>query len=113
LAGIVDLPYGAPSHDSFSRLFRILDPNELAEMFIRFAKLLREGLGLDAAKEIVAIDGKRLRRGYERGRSCVLPLMVSVWDADTRLSLATLGAPGGDEVAATLAVLKSVVLKGS
>jgi predicted transposase YbfD/YdcC len=113
LSKIVDLPHGVPSHDCFSRLFGVLDPNELAEAFTRFAKLLREGLGLDAAKGVVAVDGKRLRRGYERGRSCIPPLMVSVWDADTRLSLATLGAPGGDEVAATLAVLKSVVLKGA
>jgi predicted transposase YbfD/YdcC len=113
LAGIVDLAHGAPSHDCFSRLFQVLDPDELAEAFIRFAKLLREGLGLDAGRGVVAVDGKRLRRGYERGRSCMPPLMVSVWDADTRLSLATLAAPGGDEVAATLAVLKSGVLKGS
>jgi predicted transposase YbfD/YdcC len=112
LAEIVNLTHGAPSHDSFSRLFRLLDPNELAEAFSQFAKALREGLGLDPAKGIVAIDGKRLRRGYERGRVCMAPLMVSVWDADTRLSLATRSAPGGDEVAASLAVLKSLVLKG-
>jgi len=112
LAEIVDLMHGAPSHDCFSRLFRLLDPDELAEAFGRFAKALREGLGLDPAKGIVAIDGKRLRRGYERGRACIAPLMVSVWDADTRLSLATRGAPGGDEVAASLAVLKSLILKG-
>jgi hypothetical protein len=30
LSAIVDLPYGAPSHDTFSRLFRLLDPAELA-----------------------------------------------------------------------------------
>ena len=51
---------------------------------------------------VVAVDGKRLRRGYERGRAFMPPLMVSVWDAETRLSLATWHAPGGDEVAATL-----------
>src|SRR5262249_11211836 len=40
------------------------------------------------------------------------PLMVSVWDAETRLSLTTRHAPGGNEVAATLAALKGLVLKG-
>jgi len=39
-------------------------------------------------------------------------LMVSVWDAETRLSLATRHAPGSNEVAATLAALKGLVLKG-
>jgi DDE_Tnp_1-associated len=68
LAEIVDLPHGAPSHDCFSRLFRLLDPDEMASAFMAFAKALRQGLGLGPAKGVVAIDGKRLRRGYERGR---------------------------------------------
>lgn len=112
LAEIVDLKHGAPSHDCFSRVFRLLDPEEMAQVFTRFTAALRHGLGLDAPKGVVAVDGKRLRRGYERGRAFMPPLMVSVWDAETRLSLATRHAPGTDEVAATLAALKSLVLKG-
>lgn len=112
LAEIVDLRHGAPSHDSFSRLFRLLDPEEMVQVFARFVAALREGLGLDPARGVVAVDGKRLRRGYERGRSCMPPLMVSVWDAETRLSLAAQPAPGRNEIAATLAALKGLVLKG-
>jgi predicted transposase YbfD/YdcC len=112
LAQIVDLPHGAPSHDSFSRLFRLLDPEEMTEAFARFQTALRVELGLPPAKGVVAVDGKSLRRGYERGRSFMPPLMISVWDAETRLSLASRHAPGGDEVAATLAALKAVTLKG-
>lgn len=112
LGEIVELPHGVPSHDSFSRLFRLLDPVELASALERFAQALRAGLGLGAPKGVVAIDGKSLRRGYERGRSFMPPMMVSVWDAQTRLSIAAQRAEGGDEVGATLAVLKSLVLKG-
>jgi len=112
LAKIVDLPHGAPSHDSFSRLFRLLDPVELAQALTGFAQALRKALGLDPAKGVVAIDGKRLRRGYEKGRSFLPPLMVSVWDAETRLSLATRGTNNGDEVGASLAALKTLDLKG-
>ena len=112
LARIVDLRHGPPSHDSFSRLFRLLDPEEVAKALARFVAALREGMGLGPAKGVVAVDGKRLRRGYERGRSHMPPLMVSVWDAETRLSLAAQPAPGGDEVGATLAALKSLILKG-
>jgi predicted transposase YbfD/YdcC len=112
LGQIVDLAHGAPSHDSFSRLFRLLDPEELAQLFVRFAKALREGLGLPAAKGVVAIDGKRLRRGYERGRAFMPPLMISVWDAETRLSLAARASGDGNEVKATLEALKSLDLKG-
>jgi len=112
LSEIVDLPHGAPSHDSFSRLFRLLDPDEMARTFQVFAETLRAGLGLGSAKGVVAIDGKRLRRGYERGRAFMPPLMVSVWDAETRLSIAARASSEGNEVGATLAALKSLDLKG-
>ena len=61
LAEIVDLRHGPPSHDSFSRLFRLLDPQEVAKAFARFVTALREGLGIGPAKGVVAVDGKRLR----------------------------------------------------
>jgi hypothetical protein len=112
LSEIVELPHGAPSHDCFSRLFRLLDPEEMAKVLTRFAKTLREGLGLPAAKGVVAIDGKRMRRGYERGKAFMPPLMISVWDAETRLSLAAQASGDGNEVRATLEALKSLDLKG-
>ena len=112
LGEIVDLPHGPPSHDCFSRLFRLLDPDELAAALARFAQALRAGLQLGAPKGVVAVDGKSLRRAYERGRPYMPALMVSVWDAETRLSIAAQRVEGSDEVAATLAVLKTLVLKG-
>jgi predicted transposase YbfD/YdcC len=112
LAEVVDFPHGAPSHDSFSRLFRLLDPNEMASAFSGFARALREGLGLGPVKGVVSIDGKRLRRGYERGKAHFPPLMISVWDAETRISLAARVGEGGNEVAGTLEALKGLDLKG-
>lgn len=112
LGEIVDLSHGVPSHDSFSRLFRLLDPVELDGALRRFGSAMRKALGVGRPKGVVAIDGKSLRHGYERGRAYMPPLMVSVWDAETRLSIATRRAAGGNEVGATLEVLKSLVLKG-
>jgi predicted transposase YbfD/YdcC len=113
LVEIVALPTdGTPSHDTFSRLFRLLDPEQLEAALRRFATAMRQGLGLGAAEGTVAVDGKRLRRGYERGRASMPPLMVGVWDAETRLSIAARAGADGYEVAATLATLKTVALKG-
>lgn len=112
LAEIVDLPHGAPSHDTFSRLFRLLDPAELAKAFAAFMTALRAELGLGPVKGVVAIDGKSLRRGYEKGCSHMPPLMVSVWDSQTRVAITQARAPGGNEVSATLQLLRSLVLKG-
>lgn len=112
LSTIVELPYGAPSHDTFSRLFRLLDPTELAKAFTAFMTVLRAELGLGPAQGVVAIDGKSLRRGYEKGRAYLPPLMISVWDSQTRLAIAQARAQGGNEIAATLQLLGSLVLKG-
>jgi len=112
LAEIVDLPHGAPSHDSFSRLFRLLDPEETAKAFASFAKALRAALGLGPTPKVLAVDGKRLRRGYESGRAFMPPLMISVFDTQTRLSLAARASADGNEVKATLEALKALDLKG-
>src|SRR6185295_13931134 len=85
LSEIVDLPGRTPSHDSFSRLFRLLDPDQLERALQRFGP----------ASGVVAVDAKRMRRGYERGRACVPPLMVGIWDAETRLSLAACANTSG------------------
>jgi DDE_Tnp_1-associated len=53
LAEIVDLRHGAPSHDYFSRVFRLLDPDEMARAFAGFVAALRQGL-----------DDARTRKNY-------------------------------------------------
>lgn len=112
LGDVVEFPHGPPSHDSFSRLFRLLDPEEMARSFSAFAAALREGLGLGPAEGVVAIDGKRLRRGYERGKAHFPPVMISIWDAQTPISLGARVGEGGNEVAGTLEALKSLDLRG-
>lgn len=112
LREIVPLRHGAPSHDTFSRVFRLLDPAALGRAFAACLAALSAELGVARPDRVVAVDGKALRRGYDKGRAHMPPLMVSVWDSETRLALATARAPGGSEVAATLALLKAVALKG-
>jgi predicted transposase YbfD/YdcC len=112
LKQIVTLRHGCPSHDTFSRVFRLLDPDELSRAFGAFMGAVRAELGIGAPQGVVAIDGKALRRGYEKGRAFMPPLMVSVWDAQTRLSIAAARARDGGEAKATLDLLKSLNLKG-
>ena len=112
LMQIIDLPGRTPSHDSFSRLFRLLDPGQLEAALRRLCAAIRRGLGLAPPGGVVAVDGKRMRRGYERGRASVPPLMVGIWDAETRLSLAAAANPAGNEIAATMQALTMVTLNG-
>jgi predicted transposase YbfD/YdcC len=112
LRQIVDLRHGAPSHDTFSRLFRLLDPRELAKAFEACLATVRESLGLSAPSGVVALDGKSLRGAYEKGRSHMPALMVGVFETQTRLAIAQERAPGGAEISAALALLKGLSLKG-
>src|SRR5437763_186646 len=105
----VRLRHGPPSHDTFSRVLRLLDPDELARAFAAFMTALRQGLGLPPPQGVVAVDAKALRRGYERGRAHLPPLMVSVWDAETRLPIAAARAPGRRAASVRYVALSRVV----
>jgi predicted transposase YbfD/YdcC len=109
LREVLKLEHGVPSHDTFSRVFRLLDPKGFASVFYRFA----QGFGAQAKLEgVVAFDGKSLKRCYEKGKCHMPPLMVSAWGAQTRMTLATRLAEGGNEVAAALELLSLFDLKG-
>src|SRR5258706_790763 len=107
LRQIVTLKHGIPSHDTFTRVFRMLDPTRFEEAFRRFT--------LDFVakiKGVVAIDGKALRRAYERGQSHMPPVMVTAWSAMTRMALANVRAPGNNEAAGALQLVELLQLKG-
>jgi predicted transposase YbfD/YdcC len=112
LREIVDLEHGAPSHDTFSRVFRLLEPEELRTAFSRCMGAIRQALGAPAPRGVVAIDGKSLRRAYDKGRAFMPPLMVNLFDSQTRLAISQLRAPGGSEVQGVLKLLAGLDLKG-
>jgi predicted transposase YbfD/YdcC len=109
---ILALPHGVPSHDTFSRVMRVLDPAELEAAFAACMAALRRELGLAPPSGGVAIDGKSLRRAYAKGCAFMPALLVSVWDTQTRFTLAQARAGAGGEAGAALALLKGLVLKG-
>jgi predicted transposase YbfD/YdcC len=107
LRQVLVLKHGVPSHDTFSRVFRLIDAQVLAGLLQRFAEAFGQ-----AARGVVAVDGKSLRRAYAAGLAHMPPMSVSVWAAETRLTLAQVMAPGGNEAEAAIAALKLIDLKG-
>src|SRR5256885_6651534 len=97
LRSVLELKFGLPSHDTFSRVFRLLDPQAFEKAFLRFMKAFSASLKLKRAKGVIAIDGKALRCAYERGHSHVPALMVTAWGAQTRMALANVLAQEGGE----------------
>src|SRR5258705_11724446 len=82
------LEHGIPSHDTFSRVFRLLDPTAFEAAFRRFmagfAKPLRGS---------VAVDGKALGGAFWRGRRRTPLPLVNVWAPEARLAIAQRGSP--------------------
>jgi hypothetical protein len=88
LHGFLKLEKGIPSHDTFSRLFRLLDPAQLGAVFQRFMAKFS-----DSIQGVVAIDGKVLRRSFDRASGKSALHMVSAWGCEQRLVLAQTAAP--------------------
>lgn len=109
LRTILVLEHGIPSHDTFSRVFRILDPKSFEAVFRRFTRAFAAATRI---KGVVALDGKALRRAYQSGRSHMPPVMVTAWSAKTRMALANVLAPGNNEAAGALLLIEILQLKG-
>jgi predicted transposase YbfD/YdcC len=103
------LEHGIPSHDTFSRVFRLLDPEAFEAVFRRFMAIFTKHAALQG---VVAIDGKSLRGAFERGKRTTPLHLLNVWAVETRLAIAQRVAPGRNELAGALEVLNLLSLKG-
>lgn len=112
LREFLTLEHGIPSHDTFSRVFRRLDPEAFAAAFGRFMRAFGETARLAPTSGVVALDGKSLKGAYDKGRAYMPKMMVSAWGAQTRMVLAQTAAPDGNEVEGALALLKLLRLEG-
>lgn len=109
LRGFLRLENGPPSHDTFSRLFRNLDPEQFRASFQRFMAKFSEG-----CQGVVAIDGKVLRRSFDRARGKSALHMVSAWGCEQRLVLAQVATDArSNEITAVPKLLEMLTLKGA
>lgn len=108
LREFLSLKNGLPSHDTFSRVFRMLDPAAFARSFDAFL----DDLGA-AGDGVLAIDGKTLRRSFDRaaGRSALH--VVTAFGSGARVAIAQRAvAEGENETVAARALLETLALDG-
>ena len=79
------LKNGIPSHDAFSRLFGLLDPASLQKALLRLAQDWADRLG-----DVVAVDGKVLRRSFEDASERSPTHLLQAFAAKSKLTLAQL-----------------------
>ncbi len=109
LRGFLQLENGLPSHDTFSRLFRLLDPEQFRTVFRRFMAKFSESI-----QGVVAIDGKVLRRSFDRASRKSALHMVSAWGCEQRMVLAQIATDAkSNEITAVPKLLEMLSLKGT
>jgi predicted transposase YbfD/YdcC len=108
LKSILELPNGIPSHDTFSRVFARINPQELEQCFFDWVSSL-----VGSVSGVIAIDGKTMRRSHDKNKG-IKPLhMVSAWASENRLVLAQLATEKkSNEITAIPELLRILDLKG-
>jgi len=104
----LSLRHGIPSHDTFSRVFRLLDPIKFHACFLVFMRRFSETI-----QGVIAIDGKTLRRSFDRASKKSALHLVSAWAAEQRLVLGQMAVDGkSNEITAVPKLLELLSLKG-
>jgi predicted transposase YbfD/YdcC len=104
------LPNGTPSHDTFRRVFMLLDPDAFEACFARWAQSLMGKV----EREVVAIDGKTLRRSGSRRHQHGPLHLVSAWASDQGLVLGQREVDGkSNEITAIPELLDTLHLEGA
>lgn len=103
------LPNGIPSHDTFGRIFQRIDPEQFENSFVSWIQAISKLL----PDEVVAIDGKRLRRSHDRGIGKEAIHMVSAWATSNHLVLGQRKVDEkSNEITAIPELLNVLMLKG-
>lgn len=79
----LELPHGIPSHDTFGRVFQLLNPHQVQASYQKWiAGLHRRGVG-----EVVAVDGKTMRGSHDASSGKSAVHMLHAWSSEAGLVL--------------------------
>jgi predicted transposase YbfD/YdcC len=110
LKTFLDLPNGIPSHDTFRRLFERLDPDEFQRGFLGWIEALHEA----TERQVVAIDGKTLRRSFDRAKGQSALHMVHAWATANHLLLGQVAVDEkSNEITAIPVLLRMLEIAGA
>ena len=109
LKQFLELPGGIPSHDTFNRVFRLLDAVQFQACFLSWMRAVAE----TTQGEVVAIDGKTLRHSFDKGTAKRAIHMVSAWATENGVVLGQRKVDAkSNEITAIPELLELLALKG-
>lgn len=110
LKTFLELPNGIPSHDTFGRVFSLIDSDKFEECFLAWI----ESLSIDLQDEIISIDGKSLRGSHNKKKEIKMLHMVSAWASKNRVLLGQVKTDEkSNEITAIPELLDLIDVKGS
>ena len=117
LSRLVCVKHGTPSHDTFSRVFRLLDPADFEQAFTRFMALFAKTLAQTCpppgpAGSVIAIDGKSLRGATNAAYPSTPLQLVTAWATEQRLVLCQQAATHQGEAGTARQVIALLDLAG-
>ena len=109
LETFLELPHGIPSHDTFGRVFARLDPEALQHSFLTWMQAVQEV----TEGQVIAIDGKRLRRSFDSWSGKAAIHMVSAWASENHVVLGQRKVDSkSNEITAIPALLELLEISG-
>jgi predicted transposase YbfD/YdcC len=110
LARFLDLETGIPSHDRFNAIFAAIKPAEFEKCLLSWITSLHEVTG----GQVIAIDGKTLRRSFDAANSKAAIHMVSAWATANHISLGQVVVDAkSNEITAIPKLLEMLELSGA
>jgi predicted transposase YbfD/YdcC len=108
-ATFLDLPHGIPSHDTFNRVFAALEPEQFRAGFLSWMEAVTSVL----PAQVIALDGKTVRRSHDRSAGKKAIHVVSAWASVNRLVLAQVKVDDkSNEITALPELLRQLALAG-
>jgi predicted transposase YbfD/YdcC len=109
LKTFLELPNSIPSHDTFRRVFGLLDRKGFATCLFKWTQALHEATG----GKLIAIDGKTLRRSFAKKSGKAALHLVTAWSSENSLTLGQVACEEkSNEITAIPELLKLLSLKG-
>jgi predicted transposase YbfD/YdcC len=110
LSKILDLSSGIPSHDRFNAVFAALKPAEFEKCLLSWIAALHELTD----GQVIAIDGKTLRRSFDKAAGKSAIHMVSAWATTDHISLGQMVVDEkSNEITAIPKLLQLLEISGS
>ena len=105
----LELPGGIPSHDTFGQVFSRLDPEQFQSCFMGWTQEVAQL----AQGEVVAIDGKTVRRSHDRNSGKQAIQLVSAWASANTMTLGQVKTgEKSNEITAIPRLLELLALQG-